>query len=288
MFIRLLKFIKNIIIRVATDDFLGMAAEMAFYCILAVFPFLIFMTSIFGLIGNEHIVNSILTNVSAIAPVNFVGYLGSALNEIIFNSTSKLMVVGFLTMVFVASNGMFVMIKGLNKAYNVEETRPLWYTRLLAISLLFVMVFVIFISSNALILGKWILRYLIQLNILPVSAALMISILRWPIVFFALFSAIFVNYYFMPNIPKNFKARWFSAIPGAFFFCFFWVFASWLFSVYLGHFNIYNKFYGALGVFAISMLWFYYTSLIILIGGEINSQFYNKLKDNEKCLSTII
>ena len=106
----------------------------------------------------------------------------------------------------------------------------------------------------------------------------------------ALFAVIFTNYYLAPNIKGNLKARFYSAMPGTFFFCFAWILSSWLFSVYLNHINIYDKFFGALGVFAVFLLWLYYTAIVMLIGGEINFRIYEKIKDidKDKILKTVI
>ena len=75
-----------------------------------------------------------------------------------------------------------------------------------------------------------------------------------------------------------------SVLPGTFFFSFFWMIGSWCFSLYLSNLNTYNRVYGTIGAFAILMVWLYYTSLIVLIGGEINSRVYARLKRKEDAI----
>ena len=75
-----------------------------------------------------------------------------------------------------------------------------------------------------------------------------------------------------------------SVLPGTFFFSFFWMIGSWGFSLYLSNLNTYNRVYGTIGAFAILMVWLYYTSLIVLIGGEINSRVYARLKRKEDAI----
>ncbi len=285
---RLGKFIYSIAESVFSEDFLGLSAEMAFYSIFSFFPFLIFVVSLFSIFGSESLVNSILLHFAPIIPSYLHDYIITMLKEIIINYNGGFLTITFFIAMLIASNAMFAVIKGLNRAYHLEETRPLWYTRLLSVALLFLTALVIFIGTNAIIFGKIIMGYITSLNIIPQITLSLISVFRWPFIFFALYAVFFVNYYFMPNIKGNRKAKFFAALPGTFFFCFAWILSSWLFSVYLNHINMYNKFFGAMGVFAIFLIWLYYTSFILLLGGEINSRFYEKLKDVKKPLKVII
>jgi membrane protein len=261
-----------------------MASEMAFSFVLAFFPFLIFLVSIFGIIGTEHHVNQLLSYFTDIVPINVMMVIKSTLNDIINTPTGGLLTIGFVASMFVSSNAMAIIMKGLNRAYNVEETRPIWYTRGLSFLMMFLNAFVIFLGVNLIIFGKIILKIIINFIHLPISYINFVLFSRWPIVFLALTLMAFLNYYFMPNIRENRRAKFYSAIPGSLFFCFCWLLASWVFSLYVNNFGMYNKVYGTIGAFAVMLIWLYYTSLIILIGGGINSQFYRRLKDKTSFL----
>ena len=87
----------------------------------------------------------------------------------------------------------------------------------------------------------------------------------------------FLSYYILPDLKGNEQFKRKSAIPGSFFFVIFWLAASWGFSIYVNNLKTYNMVYGTIGAFAVLMVWLYYTSILILIGGEINSQTYNRL-----------
>ena len=104
-----------------------------------------------------------------------------------------------------------------------------------------------------------------------------ILVTRWPVSFIALYIMTFINYYFLPCITKHNKYRRRSILAGTLFFSVFWLLGSWLFSVYLDNLNTYNKVYGTIGAVAILMVWLYYTSIVLLIGGEMNSQVYKQL-----------
>jgi membrane protein len=179
-----------------------------------------------------------------------------------------------------ASNGTAVAIKGMNKAYKTKETRPFWYVRLLSMALVILNACILFWGVNLTIFAQVIIDSVSQFIL--IQSALIDTIntilaLRWPIAFLALFVMIFLNYFLMPNTTKmNKRIRFLYTLPGTFFFCSFWLFASWGFSLYVNNFGSYDKVYGILGGFAVLLLWLYYTSLIMLIGGELNYQIYKK------------
>lgn len=109
------------------------------------------------------------------------------------------------------------------------------------------------------------------------GVAITLLTLRWPIAFAALFFMAFLSYYILPDLRGNERFKQKSAIPGTWFFTTLWLVGSWGFSIYVNNLKTYNLVYGTIGAFAVLMVWLYYTSILILIGGEINSQVYNQL-----------
>ena len=105
--------------------------------------------------------------------------------------------------------------------------------------------------------------------------------IRWPLAFLALFIMAYLSYYILPDLDGKEKIRRHSAIPGTIFFCISWLVGSWGFSFYINNLHTYNFVYGTIAGFAVMMVWLYYTSILILIGGEINSQLYSKLERKE-------
>lgn len=276
------KYSKNIISRIIDDDFPGMAAEMAFMFVLGIFPFLLVLMSFFAWMGKKAFINKIFIFLEIIAPPQISNLINSVMNEIMIFSQGKLVAIfGFCITLFLASNAIFVIIKGLNRAYGIVETRNLLVTRLLSVLIVFANGLVLFLSINLIIFGKIILEMLLSFIHLPLNVVNMILIFRWPVSFLALFVVAYMNYYFLPDIKEMTKARYISSLFGTLFFCIFWLLGSWLFSLYVGNLNTYNWVYGTIGAFAMLMVWLYYTSLLILIGGEINSQILDKLTQND-------
>ena len=202
----------------------------------------------------------------------------TVLSEVMFFSQGGIMAIGgFMATMFLSMNAMAVVLKGLNRAYKVKETRNLIYTRVLSLLMILVDVMVLFLSINLIVFGKIIINFLVTHMFISKVIAIVLLTLRWPIAFAALFLMAFLSYYILPDLRGNERFKRKSAIPGSFFFVIFWLVASWGFSIYVNNLKTYNMVYGTIGAFAVLMVWLYYTSILILIGGEINSQTYNKL-----------
>lgn len=279
------KYLFNLVNRIIIDDFLGMAAEMGFWFAIGIFPFMLFMMSFFTLLGKKSLFMPIIHFLDTVAPTDSVNLIKEVLNEvIIFQHGGIVAIFGFVVTVFLSSNAIFVIIKGLNRALGIEEHRNLVTTRTLSILMVFVNVFVMFITINLIIFGKIILQFV--LNFVNLSAVFINTLLisRWVVSFIALYIMAYLNYFLLPAAEGTEKIKSKSALPGTLFFCFCWMFGSWCFSIYINNLHTYNRVYGSIGAFVMLMVWLYYTSLIMLVGGEINSQAYKYLmqKENEK------
>ncbi len=270
----LVRVIKSII----KNDFYGMAAEMGFMLVVGIFPFMLFLMAIFGWLGNRSYMDPILLALSNIMPRQAMALLKSVMEEtMIFNHGTLLAVLGIITAIVLSTNGVAVVLKGLNRAYKVEETRSFIYTRILSFLMVFVNVLVLFLTINIIIFGKVIIMFLVAHFNMSKGVAITILTLRWPVAFLALYLMAFLSYYILPDLKgnENFKRK--SALPGTVFFTTFWLVGSWGFSIYVNNLSTYNLVYGTIGAFFILMIWLYYTSILLLIGGEINSQVYNRL-----------
>lgn len=270
----LIRIVKSII----KNDFYGMAAEMGFMLVVGIFPFMLFLMAVFGWMGNKSYLDSILRVLSNIMPNQAMNLLKSVLAEtMIFNHGKLLAIIGIITTLVLSTNGIAVVLKGLNRAYKVEETRSFIYTRILSFLMVFVNILVLFLTINIIIFGKVIIMFLVAHFGMSKGVAITILTLRWPVAFLALYVMAFLIYYILPDLRGNEAFKRKSALPGTVFFTIFWLVGSWGFSVYVNNLSTYNLVYGTIGAFFILMIWLYYTSILLLIGGEINSQVYNRL-----------
>jgi membrane protein len=256
-----------------------MAAEMGFMLVIGIFPFMLFLMAIFGWMGNKSFMDPILRFLSAFMPEQSIDLIRTVLSEVmIFNQGELMAAIGLAITLVLSTNAMAVVLKGLNRAYKVDETRHFVYTRVLSLVMLIVNTLVLFLSINLIVFGRIIVKMLVDYVHISKALAITLLTLRWPVAFAALFFMAFLCYYILPDLRGTERFRRKSAIPGAWFFCIFWLIGSWGFSLYVNHLHTYNLVYGTIGAFAVLMVWLYYTSILILIGGEINSQVYNKLR----------
>ena len=276
IFCILKEYLKNLIHSIIRDDYANAAGEMAYMTALGIFPFMLFLMAVFGWLGKTFFINKIITGLSAIAPEQVIDMINLVLNEVvIFKSGTTMALVGFFVTLFLTSNAIAVIIKGLNRANNVMENRSFIKVRCLAMLMVFVNTFFLFISINLIILGKVLLSFIGTYFQISKVITDTILITRWPLAFLMLFLLATINYYVLP--ARDFSSKRKSIIPGALFFCIFWLLGSWGFSLYVNALGTYNRVYGTIGAFAILMIWLYYSSIILLIGGQVNNQTLRKL-----------
>ena len=280
-------FLKNTVISIIENDFSGMAAEMSYMLVIGIFPFMLFLMSLFTLMGKNYYMTPLFLFLEKVMPAESLLLIHSVLNQVLgFTSGRFVAFFGLLITFFLSINALAVVIKGLNRAYKVKETRAFLYTRLLSLVMVIVNTLVLSLSINIIIFGKIITRFLIAYTFMTPDVANILLAVRWPIAFLALFVMAFSHYYIFPDVSWSEELKCKSAIPGALFFCVIWLIASGGFSVYVNKLHTYNFVYGSIAAFAMLMIGFYFTSMLVLIGGEINSQVHDKL-EKDKILEVI-
>ena len=273
------RIIKNIIKSVVNNDFFGMASEMGFMLCIGFFPFILFLTALFGWLGKHTLLTPLFVFLHQFMPDDVMSLLQTVLREVFFFSKGGLIAaLGFCITLILSTNTLAIVAKGLNRAYKVEETRSFVYTRILALVMVFVNALILFLNINLIIFGKVIIKFLVTYLGLGEHLGNIFLALRWPVAALALFIMAYLHYYILPDLGGKEKLRRRSAFPGSIFFTISWLIGSWGFSLYINNLHTYNFVYGTIGGFAVMMVWLYYTSILILIGGEINSQLYEKLE----------
>ena len=278
-----IKFIKSIIHSVVENDFFGMASEMGFMLTIGICPLILFLTALFGYIGKHSFMNPIFAFMQNIMPADALNVIRIVLNEVFFFSKGGLIaILGFCITLFLSTNTLAIVAKGLNRAYKLKETRSFVYSRLLALVMVCVHTLVLFLSITLIVFGKVIIKFLVTYLGMTEHLGNIILFVRWPIAFLTLFIMAYLSYYILPDLSGKEKLRRHSAFPGSIFFCISWLIGSWGFSLYVNNLHTYNFVYGTIAGFAVMMMWLYYTSILILIGGEINSQLYEKLERKDE------
>ena len=257
--------------RINDHDLLGRAAQLSYYFLLAVFPLLLVLVTLLGYFAESgsDLHNKLLSYLSTVMPSSSVMLVHTTLDEITKARGGGKLSLGILAALWAASNGMGAISSTLNVAYAVKEDRPWWKVRLVAIFLtLMVSCFIILALAIVFFGGHLGDRLATHFGF---SAAFTITwrVLQWPIALLFLLLTFDLIYYLAPNDRRPKRRLW---TGGAITAVVLWLFVSFAFRLYLHFFNSYSVTYGSLGALIVLMLWFYFTGLAILIGGEVNSE----------------
>lgn len=259
--------------RVMEAELFGLAAQLAYFFLLSLFPLLIFLVTLLPYLPLTQ--EDILGVVRDFAPEQTYNLIESNLNEI-SSKNVKLLSFGIIATIWTASNGINAIVRALNKAYEVKESRPFLIARGMAVLFTFGMVFVFVIALLLPVFGKIIGVYLFSKFGLSDEFMAGWDTLRWLVSSIILFMVFTGLYWIAPNI----KLKCVSAVPGAIFATVGWELSSLAFSYYVENFGNFSATYGSIGAIIVLLLWFYLTGIIIIIGGEINAA-YSKFKDKD-------
>lgn len=258
------------------DDVLGRSAQLSYYFLLALFPALLFLTSLLGYLAGENgqLRADLFKYLSAVLPGDASRLIAETVKDVTQGSGGGKLSFGILATFWAASNGMGAISESLNVAYDVKEERPWWKVRLAAIGLTLSLAFLI-VTALVLVLYGHDLADVVAVKFgLGAAFAVAWNVLQWPLVLVFVLLAFALIYYFGPDIGDQ---DWKWLTPGAFVGVALWLLISFGFKAYLSYFNSYSATYGSLGAVIILMLWFYFTGAAILIGGEINSEVEHEM-----------
>lgn len=265
---------KRVWTEINNDRIWGRAAELSYYFLLALFPLLIFLTSVIGLVlgsgtGTRH---TLFDYLARVMPPSAFQLLDTTMTEISQASSGGKISFGLLAALWAASNGMAAITDSLNAAYDIEEGRPWWKQRLVAISLTIALSVFIISALLLVVAGGHIGEGVANAYGFGPAFATAWKIIQWPVAFAFLILAFALIYYFAPDVRDQ---QWHWLTPGAATGVVLWLLVSFAFRIYLSFFDSYSATYGSLGAVIILMLWLYFTGLAVLIGGEINSEIEN-------------
>jgi len=255
---------------IVADRVLGRSAELAYYFLLALFPLLLFLTSLIGIVmgSGTGLRHSLFNYLSAVLPGSAYQLVDSTMFDVSASSGGGKVGFGILAALWAASSGMGALGDALNAAYKVEESRPWWKQRLMAL-MLTVVLGVLIISALVLVLyGGKIAAWLAASYGFDGIFTTGWAVLQWPLVLVFLLLGFALIYYWGPDLKDQ---DWKWVTPGSVVAVALWLLISFAFRLYLHFFDSYSATYGSLGAVIVLMLWFYLTGAAILVGGEINS-----------------
>jgi membrane protein len=248
------------------DDCMGLAQQIAYSSLLAFFPATIFLVGLLGLIGAYDTLRELL---APIAPSEVLETIDTLRRDSTGAAASVAFAVGAVGAVWAASGAMSTVIKAVNRASDLTESRPLWKLRLTAIVLVGLTALVVAGLMLLIVFGGPLGTAIADYAGLGDAFELIWAILRWPLAFAAVLLFFALVYYVAPDrTPRNW--RWIS--PGSLVGSVSWLALSGLFALYTSFFDAYSKTYGALVSGIVLLLWLNYSAFALLFGAELNSE----------------
>lgn len=268
-------FLVMFIKKIGDDDIFALGAQLAYYMVLSFIPFLMFLMT---LVGFSHLnSDAVLNLLSNVMPTEAFNLIQSTVIEIVDREQTGLLWISIALAIWVSSSGFKAVIKGLNKAYGVKETRS--YIKLKLISMIYTILLALIVIATLFlfVFGDVIGDFFIKVLENPEFIYYIWNMLRYVVVILIMI----LFFMFLYNATPCVRLGWLEVIPGAVITTLGWISISYIFAYYVNNFSNYSRLYGSLGAVFMFMTWMFITSMILILGGEINAVLAekNRLKD---------
>jgi membrane protein len=253
---------------ILADNCLGLAAELAYYFFLALFPALLFLAALVSFVPVSGLLEIITSTLARVAPTEVLSIIEDQILKIAHEKNGGLLTLGMIGAIWSTSSGVTAIIDTLNQAYDIQEGRPWWKVQAIALALTLALAVFIVISFALVLVGPTAAEKVAAHLYLGAAFEWTWKILQWPVIFALVSLAVALIYYYAPDA----KQEWIWITPGSILATTLWVLVSLGFKFYVSRFTSYNATYGAIGGVIVLMTWFYVSSLAILVGAELNAE----------------
>jgi membrane protein len=247
---------------------LQVAAALSYYLVLSVFPGLIFLSAVMGSIPLPDLFGRVLGTMSMLLPPDTMRMVQSVLLDVLATNRKAWLSFGMLGAIWVASAAFAAIIEALNIAYDVQEERPFWKTRLLSVGLAAITAGLMLSALAVMIVGPRFGAWLAARIYLSGEFVLLWPAIHWSIAIVFTLVAVELVYFLAPNVKQRFGAT----LPGAILAVSCWLALSYLLGFYFRHLANLSRTYGTLAGFIAFMTWFYWNSFALLVGAELNAE----------------
>jgi len=268
----LLSTMKRTVREFMDDNLTDWAAALTYYGLLALFPAMIALVSILGLVGDpKETTNKLTEIITELGPESAAETFSGPIESITSNrgTAGIALVTGLVVALWSASNYIGAFIRASNIIYEQEEGRPFWKLRPLQIGVTLVMLLLLALLALSLVLTGPIVDAVAEPIGISSTAVTIWSIAKWPVMLAVFMLMISVLYYASPNAKLR-GFRWMT--PGSVVAILVWILASALFAFYVANFGSYDKTYGTLAGLIVLLVWLWITNVAILFGHQLNAE----------------
>jgi membrane protein len=266
---------RNAVANTVNHDGIEHAGYLAFLGLLALFPFLVFMFSVIGVIGQGEAGERLIAEALSVLPEHVIAALKPRVVEIISGPPQGLLTIAILGAIWTASSAVEGIRTVLNRAYHVTTPPAYWFRRSMSVLQLLIFTAIMITAMLALVFLPIVLHNIegwMGIKLIEDGEHELGRMVIW-IAVAAIFATVSFIYYTIPNIKQSFVAVW----PGALVVVALWLSAANLFTVYLSNFDQVNLIYGSLGGIIAALLFFYICNVIFIFGAELNYQITHAL-----------
>src|SRR5947209_5678968 len=262
--------LKRTVSEFKADNVTDWAAALTYYGVLAIFPAILALVSILGLVGHS-VTQQLVSNLGKLAPGSVHQILTTAIQNLQHSrgTAGITFIVGIALAVWSASGYIAAFMRASNAIYDIDEGRPIWMTLPVRLAVTVVMLVLLAISAVAVVMTGGLAQQVGKLLGIGGSAVTVWDIAKWPVLLLIVSLMFSILYWAAPNV-KHPGFRWLS--PGGLFAVAVWVVASAGFAFYVANFSSYNKTYGALAGIIIFLIWLWVSNIAILLGAELNAE----------------
>lgn len=258
---------------VLDDKVPGLAAETAYYFFFSLFPLFLFLAPILGMIGDkQEMFDKVMAQLSTTVPGEAIALVRASLSEVVFSKSAPgFMSIGALLALWSGSAIVTTLMDALNRAYDVEDRRPWWRKKLVAVAIVALAGTVTIFASLVMIAGPQISDWLGDSLGLGAVGRTVAAVAQYVLAFAMLVALAFGLFRFLPNLRQD----WRHVLVGALVTTVLWVLVTLLFRLYVQNFANYNKTYGTIGGIIMLLTWMWLSMLCVLAGGELASELHH-------------
>lgn len=248
------------------NDMTTYASALAYRALFSLFPFLLFLIAMLGMLELEEFFTWLREQVSLVLPPDALELINPIIDQM-QHQKSGLLSVGILVALWSASIGVRSLMNAMNRAYGVEEGRPAWKLLLLSVLYTIGLAIILLMTAGLMILGPQVMEWLAEQVGLRDIVVTLWTWLRWPVIVLLMMVVVAVLYYVTPDVEQEFR----FITPGSVLAVIVWIAASLGFGLYVGNFGNYDATYGSIGAVIVLLLYFYISAAVLLFGAELNA-----------------
>ncbi|MBE7927087.1 YihY/virulence factor BrkB family protein [Pseudomonas saudiphocaensis] len=258
--------LKRTVKEFSKNDMTTYASALAYRAIFSLFPFLLFLIAMLGMLDLQEFFTWLREQVSMMLPPDALNLVNPVIDEM-QHQKSGLLSVGILVALWSASIGVRSLMNAMNKAYRVEEGRPAWKLMLLSVLYTIGLAVILLMLAGLMIMGPQVIEWLASQVGLKDIVVILWTWLRLPLVVFLMMLVVAVLYYVTPDVEQEFR----FITPGSVLAVIVWIAASIGFGIYVNNFGNYDATYGSIGAVIVLLLYFYISAAVLLFGAEMNA-----------------